>query len=90
VRDAKASYMDERLPADKILIRKKDVEADQAWLDKFTDEEYDIRPVPKDGKFWEPQPEPRADPAAAREKLTRLRAALERSAPRGAPPPPDK
>lgn len=43
VRDAEKQYMDERMPADKIIIRKKDEEAERAWLEKLKRDDWDLK-----------------------------------------------
>ena len=44
VRDARKNYIDERMPADKIMIRKRDAEAEQAWMRKFMDDsDYEMK-----------------------------------------------
>lgn len=35
--------MDERMPADKIIIRKKDEEAERAWLEKLKRDDWDLK-----------------------------------------------
>lgn len=44
MRDARKNYIDERMPADKIMIRKRDAEAEQAWMRKFMDDsDYEMK-----------------------------------------------